>query len=73
MFATKTDETLTAGNVIVTCQSRVTNYNLPKEVYFVAMDELPRSTSEKIQRHVPEERLGQALARINFSSAYPLS
>ena len=57
-FAARTDETLTADDVIGMCRGRIANYKLPKEVHFVAMEELPRSTSGKIQRHVLEARLG---------------
>ena len=40
------------------CRGKIANYKLPKEVHFVAMKDLPRSTSGKIQRHVLEARLG---------------
>ena len=58
VFAARTDETLTGDQVIAMCRGRIANYKLPKEVHFVAMEDLPRSTSGKIQRHVLEERLG---------------
>ncbi len=57
-FAARTDETLTEDEVIGMCRGKIANYKLPKEVHFVAMEELPRSTSGKIQRHVLEARLG---------------
>ena len=57
-FAARTDEALTAEDVIAMCRGRIANYKLPKEVHFVAMEDLPRSTSGKIQRHVLEARLG---------------
>ena len=59
VFAARTDEALTGDEVIAMCRGRIANYKLPKEVHFVAMEELPRSTSGKIQRHVLEERLGK--------------
>ena len=58
VFAARTDETLTEDDVIAACRGRIASYKLPKEVHFVAMEDLPRSTSGKIQRHVLEERLG---------------
>ncbi len=58
VFAARTDEALTGDEVIAMCRGRIANYKLPKEVHFVAMEDLPRSTSGKIQRHVLEERLG---------------
>ena len=58
VFAARTDEALTGEAVIAMCRGRIANYKLPKEVHFVAMEDLPRSTSGKIQRHVLEGRLG---------------
>ena len=58
VFAARTDEALTGDEVIGMCRGKIANYKLPKEVHFVAMEELPRSTSGKIQRHVLEARLG---------------
>ena len=58
VFAARTDETMTAEDVLATCRGRIAGYKLPKEVHFVALDDLPRSTSGKIQRHLLEARLG---------------
>ena len=58
VFAARTDEALTGDEVIGMCRGKIASYKLPKEVHFVAMEELPRSTSGKIQRHVLEARLG---------------
>ena len=57
VFAARTDEALTEDDVIAMCRGRIASYKLPKEVHFVAMEDLPRSTSGKIQRHVLEARL----------------
>ena len=56
-FAVRTDETLTADAVVAVCRGQIVNYKLPKEVHFLAMEELPGSRSGKIQRHVLEGRL----------------
>ena len=58
VFAARTDEALTGDEVIGMCRGKIASYKLPKEVHFVAMEALPRSTSGKIQRHVLEARLG---------------
>ena len=58
MFAARTDEALTGDELIGMCRGKIVSYKLPKEMHFVAMEALPRSTSEKIQRHVLEKRLG---------------
>lgn len=57
VFAARSDQDLTPEDVIGMCRDRIANYKLPKEVYFIEMDDLPRSTSGKIQRHILEERL----------------
>ena len=57
VFVARNDETMTADDVIDMCRGRIANFKLPKEVYFVASDDLPRSTSGKIQRHRLEDRL----------------
>ncbi len=57
VFAARSDHALTPEDVIGMCRGRIANYKLPKEVHFIEMDDLPRSTSGKIQRHILEERL----------------
>ena len=57
-FPARTAEALTGEDVIGMCRGRIASYKLPKEVHFVAMEELPLSTSGKIQRHLLEARLG---------------
>ena len=57
VFAAWTDDAVTEDDVIAMCRGKIASYKLPKEVHFVAMEDLPRSTSGKIQRHVLEARL----------------
>ncbi len=57
-FVVRESETLTETDIIAACRGRIAGYKLPKQVVFVAADELPRSTSGKIQRHLLEQRLG---------------
>ena len=57
VFAARTDDALTADDVTAMCRGRIANYKPPKEVHFVAMEDLPRSTSGKIQLNVREARL----------------
>ncbi len=57
VFAARNDDALTEEDVVDMCRGRIASYKLPKEVHFVEMDDLPRSTSGKIQRHILEERL----------------
>jgi acyl-CoA synthetase (AMP-forming)/AMP-acid ligase II len=45
------DETLTAADLLVRCRAELAGYKQPKEIVFVSLTELPRSTTGKIQRH----------------------
>ena len=57
VFAARNDDSLTSEDVIGMCRGRIASYKLPKEVHFIGMDDLPRSTSGKIQRHILEDLL----------------
>jgi fatty-acyl-CoA synthase len=57
VFAARNDKTLAKDEVIDMCRGRIANYKLPKEIHFIELDDLPRSTSGKIQRHILEDRL----------------
>ena len=56
-FVVKRDPRLTPEDIVGLCRGRVANYKLPKEVRFLSEDDLPRSTTGKIQRHELERRL----------------
>jgi fatty-acyl-CoA synthase len=53
----KSDE-MKSADIIDLCRDRIAKYKLPKEVYFMQNEEMPRSTSGKIQRHILEKILG---------------
>ena len=59
VFAVPSGPGLTAADVVDMCRGRVAGYKLPKAVFFISPDEVPRSVSGKIQRHVLEERLAK--------------
>ena len=56
-FAARNDTTLAEEDVINMCRGRIANYKLPKEIHFLELEDIPRSTSGKIQRHILEDRL----------------
>lgn len=56
-FVVRADRTLTAEDVINHCRGKIADYKLPKEVIFVADQDLPRSTTGKVKRHELERRL----------------
>lgn len=45
---------LTIGELALHCREQLAGYKQPKEIRFVSFDELPRSTTGKIQRHEVE-------------------
>jgi fatty-acyl-CoA synthase len=56
-FVVRRDPQLSADDVVAMCRGKIANYKLPKDVIFVADDDLPQSTSGKIKRHELEKRL----------------
>ncbi|MEM9733407.1 MAG: AMP-binding protein [Pseudomonadota bacterium] len=53
----KPSASLDDGTIIAHCETVLARYKLPKAIHFIDDDELPRSATGKIQRHVLEERL----------------
>ena len=56
LFAARLDVGLGADELIAMCRGELAGYKLPKAVHFIELDEFPRSTSGKIERHVLEAR-----------------
>lgn len=56
LFVVRRDESLTAEIINALCKKELSSYKRPKEIYFINNDELPRSTTGKIQRHILEAR-----------------
>jgi acyl-CoA synthetase (AMP-forming)/AMP-acid ligase II len=48
------DDTLTAADLLTRCRLQLAGYKQPKDVVFVTLADLPRSTTGKIQRHEVE-------------------
>jgi len=61
VFVVPRDRQLTAEEVIALCRGKIAGYKMPKDVRFIADEELPRSTSVKIKRHELEDRLAGGL------------
>ena len=53
-FVAKEDESLTEDDVMALCRASLAGYKRPREVRFIGIDEFPRSTSGKVQRHEME-------------------
>ena len=47
----RNDDQLTADDLTARCRANLAGYKRPKEIRFVAFEELPRSATGKIQRH----------------------
>jgi len=56
-FVARNDDSLTAEELIARCRAELAGYKRPKEIHFVAVEDLPRSTTGKIQRHEVEKWL----------------
>jgi len=56
-FVARHDSTLEAADIYRRCRRDLAGYKQPKEIYFIAVSDLPRSASGKIQRHELEKRL----------------
>lgn len=54
---------LTADALLAACRERIASYKLPREIHFIAEDELPRSTTGKIMRHLLEAKLRESHAQ----------
>jgi acyl-CoA synthetase (AMP-forming)/AMP-acid ligase II len=56
-FVVRADPQLSTDDVISLCRGRIANYKLPKEVRFVAAEDIPRSDTGKLKRVELEARL----------------
>lgn len=56
-FVARHTPALEAAELYRRCRSELAGYKQPKEIYFIAPEEFPRSASGKIQRHELEKRL----------------
>jgi len=55
----RTDDSLSAEMLEARCRGRLAGYKRPKEIRFVALADLPRGTTGKIQRHEVEAWLAR--------------
>jgi fatty-acyl-CoA synthase len=51
------DEALSEADLVEACRTNLAGYKRPKQFFFVGVEELPRSTTGKIQRHEEENWL----------------
>jgi acyl-CoA synthetase (AMP-forming)/AMP-acid ligase II len=56
-FVARRDPALDAETLMEACRASLAGYKRPKEIRFVSIDEFPRSTTGKIQRHEVEKWL----------------
>ena len=57
VFIVRRDPEVGEEDVLALCRHSLASYKKPKAVYFIADDDIPRSTTGKIQRHLLEETL----------------
>ncbi len=56
-FIVKNDPSLTEADVEKLCKNDLSSYKRPKAVFFVEDEDVPRSTTGKVQRHELEDRI----------------
>ena len=56
-FVVPADPGLSADDLMDLCRKNLSSYKRPKDIVFVAEEDLPRSTTGKVQRHELEARL----------------
>jgi len=56
-FVVPRDAQLTSEDVIALCRGKIASYKMPKEIKFIADEDLPRGDSGKIKRHELEAML----------------
>ena len=56
-FVARRDDTVSMDDLIARCRAELAGYKRPKQIFFVAPDDLPRSTTGKILRHEVEKWL----------------
>ena len=58
VFIVANEHAVTADEITANCKNNLSSYKRPKEVYFIRDEDLPRSTTGKVQRHELEKRVG---------------
>lgn len=58
-FVARADDSLTSDEVLALCRGRIAGYKLPREVRFIRMEDMPRSTTGKVMRHELEALLNK--------------
>jgi acyl-CoA synthetase (AMP-forming)/AMP-acid ligase II len=61
-FVARRDPALDTEALMEACRTSLAGYKRPKEIRFIGIDEFPRSTTGKIQRHEVEKWLGHSTA-----------
>ncbi len=60
-FVARRNQDLQARELYERCRAQLAGYKQPKDIFFIDVDDLPRSASGKIQRHELEKRLTKPL------------
>ena len=60
IFVARNDDSFDEAALIDRCREGLAGYKLPKAVYFIGIDDFPRSSSGKVERHTLEARLPPA-------------
>jgi fatty-acyl-CoA synthase len=58
-FVARNDDALSVDDLMDRCRAELAGYKRPREIRFIAFEDIPRSTSGKIQRHELEKSLAE--------------
>jgi fatty-acyl-CoA synthase len=56
-FVARRDNSLTVDDLLKRCRENLAGFKQPKDIFYIDINDLPRSASGKIQRHELEKRL----------------
>jgi fatty-acyl-CoA synthase len=56
-FVVRRDDSLTTNDLLKRCRANLAGFKQPKDIFYIDIDDLPRSASGKIQRHELESLL----------------
>ena len=60
-FVARRDDTLTEAELYHLCHTRLAGFKQLKGIYFITLDDFPRSAAGKVQRHELQARLQRKL------------
>jgi acyl-CoA synthetase (AMP-forming)/AMP-acid ligase II len=57
LYVVRHDQSISARDIMELCKKELSSFKQPKEIRFIKDEDIPRSTTGKIQRHILEDKL----------------